>query len=226
MGATSSSVAGWSATTCTQPPISQEEYRLPWALAQADRFESEDCPFCALRNSHCTWLRTEIKRLKSEVASLETTIPPKFLPDLEKRLEEYPLPDSTYTGGVDDIHGLACPRCTEHRREVQQLQQEARTLDAQCKARIKFHCRFARRIEALLIEKRRIEAQLFFKHNGPGSGNDCGLGGHFCAITKVNQSDEDATFYSFSKVATLSDEPLLSNDAALVLEFPQKPGTM
>eukprot|EP00443_Scrippsiella_acuminata_P079324 CAMPEP_0115460604 /NCGR_PEP_ID=MMETSP0271-20121206/46871_1 /TAXON_ID=71861 /ORGANISM="Scrippsiella trochoidea, Strain CCMP3099" /LENGTH=202 /DNA_ID=CAMNT_0002887319 /DNA_START=27 /DNA_END=632 /DNA_ORIENTATION=+ len=186
MGAATSAAA----MTCTQPPTSQEEYRLPWALAQAERFESEDCPFCALRRSHCAWLRTEIKRLTSEVASLQTTIPPKFFPDLERRLEEVPLPDSAYTGGVDDVRGSACEKCSEQRREVRQLQREARTLDAQCKARIDFHRRFARRIEALLIEKRRIEAQLFFSRRQ--GGDDKEVDGHFCAITRVNEPDEDA----------------------------------
>lgn len=36
-------------------------------LFSKDKFEYEDCPFCRLRRSHCTWLKTEIKRLKSEV---------------------------------------------------------------------------------------------------------------------------------------------------------------
>mmetsp|Transcript_18563 Transcript_18563/g.52500 ORF Transcript_18563/g.52500 Transcript_18563/m.52500 type:complete len:224 (-) Transcript_18563:143-814(-) len=223
MGATSSAAGGWSATACTQPPTSQEEYRLPWALAQVDRFDSEDCPFCALRGSHCSWLQTEISRLASEVASLETAIPPKFLPDLARRLVELPLPDSTYTGGVDEIRGSACPRCPEHRRQVRRLQREARTLDAQCKARIKFHCRFARRIERLLIEKHRIEAQLYFKQFVASSGVDCSLGGQFCAITRVNQSDEDALFCSGVNIAPLSDEGL---HAAAVQELPQEPETM
>lgn len=176
-----------SATVCTQPANAQEEIRLPWALAQAERFESEDCPFCSLRKSHVAWLRTEIKRLTSEVASLETTIPPKFMPDLEKRLEDFPLPESAYTGGVDDIRGNACPLCHDHRREVRRMQREARELDAQCKARIEFHQRFARRIEALLIEKRRIEAQIFFAQPG---AHDRAYDGHYCAITKVNQTDD------------------------------------
>jgi len=172
-------------SVCTQPTNAQDEIRLPWALTQAERFESEDCPFCSLRKSHVAWLRQEIKRLTSEVASLETTIPPKFLPDLEKRLEDFPLPESAYTGGVDDIRGNSCPLCPEQRREVRRMQREARELDAQCKARIEFHRRFARRIEALLIEKRRIEAQLFF-----AGEKDATYDGHFCAITKVNQTDD------------------------------------
>merc|ERR1719486_264202 len=98
------------------------------------------------------------------------------MPDLLKRLEELPLPESSYTGGVDDIRGSACPQCTECRREVRRLQAKARLLDGQCKARIEFHRGFARRIEALLIEKRRIEAQLFFKASGGRSGSkDCAL---------------------------------------------------
>lgn len=191
--------AGTSAAACTQPVTSQEEYRLPWALSQAERFESEDCPFCALRRSHCAWLRTEIKRLTSEVASLETTIPPKFYPELEKRLEEFPLPDSAYTGGVDDIRGTSCPRCTEHRKEVRKLQREARALDAQCKARIEFHRCFARRIEALLIDKRRIEAQLMFGQNGGPVGTAGAMDGHLCSITKVNQPDDDVVLSSMAQ---------------------------
>jgi len=180
-------------TTCLQPPVANEKVRLPWALTQAERFESEDCPFCSLRRSHCAWLRTEIKRFNSEVASIETTIPPRFIPDLERRLQELPLPESAYTGGVDDIRGSACPRCTDHRREVRRLQKEARALDSQCKARIEFHRRFARRIEALLIDKRQVEAQLFFgQQNSRGSKQAQSLDGQLCAITKVNQSDGDA----------------------------------
>mmetsp|Transcript_111196 Transcript_111196/g.313812 ORF Transcript_111196/g.313812 Transcript_111196/m.313812 type:complete len:229 (-) Transcript_111196:79-765(-) len=177
----------------------EEELRLPWALAQAERFESEDCPFCALRRSHCTWLRTEIKRLTSEVACLETTIPPKFFPELERRLQESPLPDSMYTGGVDDVRGTACPRCIEQRTEVKALQGEARSLDAQCKARIEFHRSFARRIESLLIEKRRVEARLFF--GGQQTEGAESMDGKFCAITKVNQIDEDVILMLLKQVS-------------------------
>mmetsp|Transcript_26919 Transcript_26919/g.57055 ORF Transcript_26919/g.57055 Transcript_26919/m.57055 type:complete len:240 (-) Transcript_26919:41-760(-) len=196
-------------TTCTEPPISQEEYRFrqPFALAQAESFESEDCPFCALRRSHSSWLRTEINRLNSEVRCLETTIPPKFIPELEKRLEELPLPDSAYTGGVDEIRGSSCPLCDHHRREVRKLQREARALDSHCKARIEFHRRFSLRIEDLLIEKRQIEAQLFFgKKQGGGVGPDgeSALDGHFCAITKINQPDQDAALGSLLEAATFN----------------------
>mmetsp|Transcript_69521 Transcript_69521/g.153740 ORF Transcript_69521/g.153740 Transcript_69521/m.153740 type:complete len:240 (-) Transcript_69521:184-903(-) len=202
-------------TTCTEPPISQEEYRFrqPFALAQAESFESEDCPFCALRRSHSSWLRTEINRLNSEVRCLETTIPPKFIPELEKRLEELPLPDSAYTGGVDEIRGSSCPLCDHHRREVRKLQREARALDSHCKARIEFHRRFSLRIEDLLIEKRQIEAQLFFgKKQGGGVGPDgeSALDGHFCAITKVNQPDEDAALGSLLQ-AVVTNTPNASD---------------
>lgn len=178
------------ASACTEPSTSQEEYRMPWALTQAERFESEDCPFCAMRRSHCTWLQSEIKRLTSEVSSLENTIPPKFFPELEKSLESVTQADSGYTGGVDEVRGTACPKCIECRDEVASLQSEARLLDAQCKARIHFHRSLALRIENLLIEKRRIEAQLFFKNRKPGP--DGCSDGQYCSITKVNQPDEDA----------------------------------
>mmetsp|Transcript_106329 Transcript_106329/g.174564 ORF Transcript_106329/g.174564 Transcript_106329/m.174564 type:complete len:225 (+) Transcript_106329:134-808(+) len=182
-----------SSGSCTTPTNTKEDIRLPFAVAQADKFDSEDCPFCAYRRGHVKWLRDEIKRLTSEVASLETTIPPKFLPELHSRLEDDPLPESAYTGGVEDIRGTGCTRCSEVRREVKHLQRDARMLDSQCKARIEFHQSFARRIEALLIEKRRIEAQLFFRQRGENSsrqGGDSALDGHFCAITKVNQPDD------------------------------------
>jgi len=176
---------------CSQPStLQEEEYRLPWALTQAERFESDDCPFCALRRSHCAWLRTEIKRLSSEVATLQTTIPPRLFPDLDRRLEERPLPDSAYTGGVDEVKGSACPKCAEIRGQVCHLQLEARSLDSQCKARIDFHRSFALRIEALLMEKRRIEAQLFFSRR-QGKHADREVDGHFCAITRVNASDDE-----------------------------------
>ncbi|CAE8634201.1 unnamed protein product, partial [Polarella glacialis] len=42
------------------------ELRPPWALAQADKFDYDECPFCSLRRSHEAWLRAEIKRLASE----------------------------------------------------------------------------------------------------------------------------------------------------------------
>lgn len=186
MGATSS------AAYCSTPTNTKEDIRLPFAVAQADSFETEDCPFCAYRGAHCKWLRDEIRRLASEVASLETTIPPKLLPDLHVQLEELPLPESMYTGGVEDTQGVACPRCTEHRLEVRKLQGEARMMDSQCKARIEFHRREAKGIEELLIEKRRIEAQLFFRqpNSGARGGGDSALDGHFCAITKVNQPDD------------------------------------
>jgi hypothetical protein len=112
-----------------------------------------------------------------------------MLPDLHLQLEEYPLPESFYTGGVEDVRAMACSRCTEVRKEVQALQNEARMLDAQCKARIEYHRREAGCIEDLLIEKRRIEAKLYFQQAQTGSG---GLDGHFCAITKVNQTDDIA----------------------------------
>mmetsp|Transcript_58939 Transcript_58939/g.108893 ORF Transcript_58939/g.108893 Transcript_58939/m.108893 type:complete len:213 (-) Transcript_58939:132-770(-) len=178
-------------SACTQPPKPQEEYRPPWAIAQAEKFESEDCPFCALRRSNSSWLRTEIKRLSSEVAYIDATIPPRLHPDLHHRLEGSPLPDSFYTGGVEDIHGKACPQCDEERRQVEQLQLEARGLDAQCKARIDFHRKFAPKIEDMLIEKRRVEAEIYFRQHGVDTAGEY-IDGHFCAVTKVNQCDEDA----------------------------------
>lgn len=176
-----------SAAYCTAPTNTKEDIRLPFAVAQADSFESEDCPFCSYRSSHLKWLRDEIKRLTSEVASLETTIPPKLLPDLHNQLEELPLPESMYTGGVEDIRGNACPKCTEVRQQVQKLQREARMMDAQCKARIEFHQREAVGIEELMIEKRHVEAQLYFQQSGKRGGK---MDGQFCAITKVNRSDD------------------------------------
>lgn len=156
-------------------------------MAQAKSFESEDCPFCSYRFTHCKWLKDEIRRLTSEVASLETTIPPRLLPDLHNQLEVNALPESLYTGGVEDVIGMACPMCTERREEVQKLQREAKTMDAHCKARIEFHRQEATGIEDLLIEKRRIEAQLFFRNTQRG---ESGIDGRFCAITKVNQPDD------------------------------------
>lgn len=183
-----------SAQSCTDPPEPQEEIKVrpPWALAQVDLFESQECPFCALRRSHCSWLREEIKRLTGEVSSLQTTIPSKFLPELERCLEELPLPETAYTGGVDDVRGAGCSRCGETREEVTGLRAEARVLDAQCKARIEFRRRFARRIEAVLIEKRRVEAELFVRSAArPAGGHaECG-GADLCAITRVNQPDDD-----------------------------------
>eukprot|EP00913_Durusdinium_trenchii_P032953 g30849.t1 len=78
----------------------------------------------------------ETMRLKSEAAAVQTTIPPIFLPELMQQLEAGRLPPSGYTGGVDDIIARSCPRCEEWRQEVLDLQEEARELDAQCKARI------------------------------------------------------------------------------------------
>lgn len=97
-----------------------------------DKFEYEDCPFCRLRRSHCSWLTAEIKRLTSEAEAVQTTIPPIFMPELAEH--EATLPASGYTGGVDDIAASSCPRCGEWRQEVHRLQQRARELDAQCKA--------------------------------------------------------------------------------------------
>eukprot|EP00434_Breviolum_minutum_P010721 symbB.v1.2.009455.t1/scaffold601.1/size182750/19 len=191
-------------SSCVQlPSMSYEEVRPPWALAQADKFEYEDCPFCRLRRSHCTWLKTEIKRLKSEAAAVQTTIPPSILPELMKELEVERwncrcwglvalnsqagrLPPSGYTGGVDDIVASSCPRCEEWRQEVLDLQEEARFLDAQCKARIEFRSGQARQVEDLLIAKRRVEAKLLSA--GQGVADD----GKLSVITRVNLADEDA----------------------------------
>ncbi|CAE7463319.1 unnamed protein product [Symbiodinium pilosum] len=174
-------------SSCTQiPSLSKEEIRPPWALAQADKFDYEDCPFCDLRRHHSAWLRSEIKRLKSEVAAVQTTIPPRLFPELRQQLEAEPLPPSGYTGGVDDITASSCPRCPEHRREVLDLQAEANKWDAECKARIEFRRGRARKIEDMLIEKRQIEARLF--STGTGTAMD---DGQFFAITRVNLADED-----------------------------------
>eukprot|EP00929_Paragymnodinium_shiwhaense_P085267 TRINITY_DN45697_c0_g1_i1.p1 TRINITY_DN45697_c0_g1~~TRINITY_DN45697_c0_g1_i1.p1 ORF type:complete len:181 (+),score=23.84 TRINITY_DN45697_c0_g1_i1:157-699(+) len=129
MGATGSTYV------CQVGPDAKEEaeFRPPWALAQADGFATEDCPFCALRRSHLSWLNTEIKRLTSEVAVLETTIPPKFHQELLRRLEERPLPDSMYTGGVDDVRGTGCTLCIDMRQQVGELQKKAQQLDSQGK---------------------------------------------------------------------------------------------
>jgi len=179
-----------SVTPCTQPAVSHEELRPPWAIAQAEHFESDDCPFCGFRRSQSDWLRTEILRLTSEVASLETAIPQKLHPDLTKWLSEQTLPDSEYTGGVDDISSSACPQCSAHRREVCSLQVDARTLDAHCKARIEFHRCFAHQIEEMLIEKRRADLQ------HPKDGwRECKQEhyseGHLRSISKVDQPDND-----------------------------------
>jgi len=183
-----------SAKSCADPPGPQEEIRVrpPWALAQVDLFESEECPFCALRRSHCSWLGEEIRRLTSEMSSLQTTIPAKFLPELERCLEELPLPETAYTGGVDDVRGAGCARCDETRAGVTELRAEARVLDAQCQARIEFRRRYARRIEAVLVEKRHVEAGLFARSAArPAGGHaECG-GADLCAITRVNQPDDD-----------------------------------
>lgn len=185
------------AHSCSLPPSTSDEYRPPWAIVQADSFDCDDCPFCALRRSHSAWLQTEIRRLSSEMRTIETTIPPKFLEDLRERLDCNPLPDSRYTGGVDDVTGSACSKCVEERLEVSRLQRQANQLDSHCKARIDFHRHFACKIEALLIQKRQVEEHLFFKQP-IGENPLCPRGDslseelHFCAITKVNQCDEDA----------------------------------
>ncbi|CAL1161810.1 unnamed protein product [Cladocopium goreaui] len=185
MGSAESVAAAMS--SCVQlPSMAHEEVRPPWALAQADKFEYEDCPFCRMRRSHCTWLKTEIKRLKSEAAAVQTTIPPIILPELMEQLEAGRLPPSGYTGGVDDIVASSCPRCEEWRQEVLDLQEEARELDAQCKARIEFRSGQARKVEDLLIAKRRIEAKLLSA--GHGVADD----GKLSVITRVNLADEDA----------------------------------
>lgn len=179
-----------SVTPCTQPAVSHEELRPPWAIAQAEDFESDDCPFCGFRRSQCDWLRTEILRLTSEVASLETAIPQKLHPDFTKWLSEQTLPDSEYTGGVDDIRSSACPQCSEQRQEVRRLQDEARTLDAHCKARIEFQRCFADRIEEMLIEKRRADLQLP-KADWRDCKQDQPREGHLRSINKVHQPDND-----------------------------------
>lgn len=200
--------------SCTSPSTTREDIRLPFAVAQADSFACEDCPFCSYRASHCKWLRDEIKRLTSEVVSLETTIPPKFLPDLHVQLEDYPLPESMYTGGVEDIRGVGCTKCAEVRQEVQKLQSEARKMDAHCKARIEYHRKEALGIEELLIEKRRIEEKLYWGQPGPNRG-DGEMDGHFCAITKVNQSDDIS--HHIDKQEMIPSEPqLVSLDASSV----------
>ena len=75
-----------------------------WVSPSEDKFDYEDCPFCDLRRHHCVWLRSEIKRLKSEarfstscfkrgsiapwqVAAVQTTIPPRLYPELRQQLE-------------------------------------------------------------------------------------------------------------------------------------------
>jgi len=187
-----------SATPCTQPTVSQEELRPPWAIAQAEHFESDECPFCGFRRSHCDWLQTEILRLTSEVASLEIAIPQKLHPDLTKWLSAQTLPDSEYTGGVDDIRSSACSQCSEHRREVRRLQDEARTLDAHCKARIEFHRCFACQIEEMLMEKRRTAVQHLkddwreCRQDQPREGQDHDpCNGHLHSISKVDQPEND-----------------------------------
>lgn len=183
---------GGSVCASSGPVSTKDEYRLPWALAQKMDFDSEECPFCALRRSHCNWLQTEIKRLTSEVASIETTIPERLRQDLNARLQvEMPL--SPYTGGVEDVVGESCPKCQEHRSEVRSLQKEANSLDSHCKARINFHREFAQTIEEMLVEKRNAEETMFLRtiqHGGeeffiPEDDR------HFCAITKVNTKDDD-----------------------------------
>mmetsp|Transcript_30043 Transcript_30043/g.69434 ORF Transcript_30043/g.69434 Transcript_30043/m.69434 type:complete len:196 (+) Transcript_30043:80-667(+) len=179
--------AAFAVDACAQiPSLNKGEIRPPWALAQADKFEWDDCPFCDLRRHHCMWLRSEIKRLKSEVSAVQTTIPPRLFPELRQQLEAGPLPPSGYTGGVDDISASSCPRCPEFRCEVSNLQEEARKWDAECKARIEFRRGLAGRIENMLIEKRQIEAKIFA--TGTGTVPD---DGQFFAITRVNLADED-----------------------------------
>ncbi|CAK0911259.1 unnamed protein product [Prorocentrum cordatum] len=106
--------------------------------------------------------------------------------------EELPLPETAYTGGVDDVRGAGCARCDETRAGVTELRAEARVLDAQCQARIEFRRRYARRIEAVLVEKRHVEAGLFARSAArPAGGHaECG-GADLCAITRVNQPDDD-----------------------------------
>eukprot|EP00929_Paragymnodinium_shiwhaense_P085268 TRINITY_DN45697_c0_g1_i2.p1 TRINITY_DN45697_c0_g1~~TRINITY_DN45697_c0_g1_i2.p1 ORF type:complete len:215 (+),score=54.13 TRINITY_DN45697_c0_g1_i2:157-801(+) len=205
MGATGSTYV------CQVGPDAKEEaeFRPPWALAQADGFATEDCPFCALRRSHLSWLNTEIKRLTSEVAVLETTIPPKFHQELLRRLEERPLPDSMYTGGVDDVRGTGCTLCIDMRQQVGELQKKAQQLDSQGKARIEFHREIAKSIEALLIEKRQVEAKLYYGQQGICDD------GAFNAITKVNQVDEDALLTLTEEAGTL-EEMLDPRDIGLV----------
>ncbi|CAJ1382678.1 unnamed protein product [Effrenium voratum] len=171
-------------SSCAYFDTASEEVRPPWALAQADKFEYEDCPFCKMRRSHLSWLRTEIKRLTSEVAAVQTSIPPIFLPELQTHLQAG-LPASGYTGGVDDIVASSCPRCPELRQQVIEVQDEARQLDAQCKARIEFRREQARKVEELLIAKRAIEAKLM---SSGGRMDD----GQLSLITRVNLADEDA----------------------------------
>eukprot|EP00439_Symbiodinium_sp_Y106_P075183 s1317_g14.t2 len=196
------------------PSLSKEEIRPPWALAQADKFDYEDCPFCDLRRHHCVWLRSEIKRLKSEVAAVQTTIPPRLYPELRQQLEAEPLPPSGYTGGVDDISASSCPRCPEHRQEVLDLQAEANKWDAECKAQSQVRARegseedVPERSKTCSLklgmlqstgpeEKRQIEARLF--STGTGTAMD---DGHFFAITRVNLADEDV-------MTTAAARPLL-----------------
>eukprot|EP00930_Biecheleria_cincta_P020169 TRINITY_DN15226_c0_g1_i1.p1 TRINITY_DN15226_c0_g1~~TRINITY_DN15226_c0_g1_i1.p1 ORF type:complete len:196 (-),score=39.42 TRINITY_DN15226_c0_g1_i1:443-1030(-) len=195
MGAVESAVDPVS--SCTQiQSLSKEEIRPPWALAQADRFDCDECPFCKLRQSNAAWLRTELKRLTSEVCVIESTIPPKFLPELNSRLENWALPESYYTGGVDDISAGSCSQCDALRQEVKALQEQARSLDAQRLARVEFRRGVAWKIEDLLIQKRQIEARLF-QNCGPGEKSD---DGQFSAITRVNLADEDAILAAASPI--------------------------
>eukprot|EP00746_Dinoflagellata_sp_MGD_P023291 gnl/MRDRNA2_/MRDRNA2_154562_c0_seq1.p1 gnl/MRDRNA2_/MRDRNA2_154562_c0~~gnl/MRDRNA2_/MRDRNA2_154562_c0_seq1.p1 ORF type:complete len:172 (-),score=20.67 gnl/MRDRNA2_/MRDRNA2_154562_c0_seq1:84-599(-) len=135
-----------------------------------------------MRRSSINWLQTEIRRLTGEIAILETTIPPSFYPALQERLNGYPLPQSCYTGGVDEISGNSCTSCPTLKKSLTGLLEQARLLDSNCKARIEFHRNHASSIEGLMIEKRRVEEKMFFS----GTGGD----GVFTAITKVNQSDD------------------------------------
>lgn len=197
MGAVES--AAESVSSCTQiQQLSKEEIRPPWALAQADKFDCDECPFCKLRQSNAAWLRTELKRLTSEVGVVEATVPPKFLPELNSRLENWALPESCYTGGVDDISASACSSCDALRQEVKALQDQARSLDARRLALVEFRRGVAWKIEDLLIQKRQIEARLF-RHCAPGEKSD---DGQLSAITRVNLVDEDAIVAAVAAAAT------------------------
>lgn len=192
------------------------EERMPWALSQAAGFDADECPFCALRRSHLSWLQTEKRRIASEAVSLHHTIPQRLHGLLQEWLQggSLCLPESCYTGGVDEVKGSACPRCSDRRKEVRQTLKEARALDAQCKALIEFHRRFARKIEAMLIEKRRVEAGLFFGVHSSESGEV--PDGNFCAITKVNEGDDIE--------ALLQARELLLGTGQLTFVLPQKGG--
>merc|ERR1719408_314513 len=97
------------------PAGEDHEHPMPWAISQAEGFDADECPFCALRRSHCAWLQSENRRLASEVHSLESTVPPRLHPKLREWLasDGFPLPESGYTGGVEEVKGRACPRCQD-----------------------------------------------------------------------------------------------------------------